>query len=97
MYDLENMDPEFTDNRGCKEKLKYLFFCYLISGGVITAFVGSGLLLEEAYYAIKNHKTQRSEQPYNQTNSIDTIRIKNYYDTVKQIKNAQNDVKTIKR
>ncbi len=89
MSDLENMDPDFTDDRSCKEKLKDLLFCSLIAGVAIIVVVGSSLLIEEAYYAIKNHTVKHTEQPQNQTNSIDTIKIKNYSDTVKQIKTIQ--------
>lgn len=31
MSDLENMDPDFTDDRSCKEKLKDLLFLQLNS------------------------------------------------------------------
>ena len=86
MYDMENMDPDYTDNRSGKEKLKDLGFGCLITGGVCVAFVGCIILADCIQDAINNHKAQRIEQPQNQINSMDKIKIKNYSDTIKTIK-----------
>ncbi len=77
MYDMENMDPDYTDNRTFKEKLKDLGSGCLTVCGVIFVLTILYGLIDKGIDTIKYRKTTKQEQ----TNSIDTL--KNAMDTIK--------------